>query len=160
MSATHLHLLLNHVPVLGTIFGLCLLAFALWRRSEELKKTALGVFVIVTLLAVPVYLTGEPAEHAVENLPGVSEPLMEQHEETAEISFIGLVVVGVVALAGLAMFRRGKPVPVWFGLVMLTASLVVSGLMGWTANLGGQVRHSEIRGNDAPSAAAADNDHE
>jgi len=78
MNATHLHLMLNHLPVLGTAFGLGLLLFGLWRRSNELKKTALGVFVIIALAGVPVYLTGEPAEDGVESLPGVSKPIMEQ----------------------------------------------------------------------------------
>ena len=50
MNPAHLHLMLNHIPVLGTAFGLGLLAFALWRRSDELKKTALGVFVLVALM--------------------------------------------------------------------------------------------------------------
>jgi hypothetical protein len=52
MTLTHLHLVLNHVPVLGTAFGLALLAFGIWRRSTELKKTALGVFVLTALMAL------------------------------------------------------------------------------------------------------------
>jgi len=74
MNLAHLHLVLNHLPVLGTGFGLALLIFGLWRRSDELKKTALGVLVLVALAAVPVYLTGEPAEELVQAVPGVSKP--------------------------------------------------------------------------------------
>ncbi|MBI3849934.1 MAG: hypothetical protein HY298_06540 [Verrucomicrobia bacterium] len=145
MNATHLHLLLNHIPVLGTVFGLGLLVFALWQKSDELKKAALGAFLIVALLAVPAYLTGEPAEEVAKPLPGVSKPIIEQHEDAAVVAFTGIVVLGVGALVGLILFRRGKVVPVWYGLVMLAASLTASGLMLWTANLGGQVRHTEIR---------------
>ena len=158
MSTTHLHLILNHIPVLGTAFGLGLLVFALWRKSNELKKTALGVFVISALLAVPVYLTGEPAEDVVKLLPGVSKPIIEQHEEVAGVAFTGVMVLGVVALAGLLLFRRGKVVPAWFTSIMLAASLIVSGLMAWTANLGGQVRHTEIRpGSNSPDASGVQN---
>ena len=156
MNPTHLHLLLNHAPVFGTIFGLALLAFALWRKSEELKNTALGVFVVFTLLAVPVYLTGEPAEHAVKLLPGISKPIIEKHEDAAAIAFTGIVVLGVVALAGLLLFRRTKIMPVWFSLIMLAAALIVGGLMAWTANLGGQIRHPEIRPGYIQPAASAD----
>lgn len=158
MNATHLHLMLNHIPVLGTAFGLGLLVFALFRKSEELKKAAFGVFVIVALLAVPVYLTGEPAEDVAKPLPGVSKPLIEQHEEAAAVAFTGVVVLGVGALAGLIVFRRGKVVPAWFGSVMLVASLFVSGLMAWTANRGGQIRHTEIRSN--PPALTSEKDHD
>ncbi len=94
MNATHLHLLLNHLPVLGTLFGLGLLLFGIWRKSTELKKTSLGVLVLVALAAVPVYLTGEPAGDAVESLPGVSKPIMEQHEEAAGFAFTGSLALG------------------------------------------------------------------
>jgi uncharacterized membrane protein len=153
MNANHLHLMLNHLPVLGTAFGLGLLLFGLVRKSSELKKTALGVFVIVALAAVPVYLTGEPAEDGVESLPGVSKPVIKQHEEAAGAAFTGVVVLGVAALGGLILFRRGRALPVWFSVSLLVASLIVTGLMAWTANLGGQIRHSEIRAGNSPPAA-------
>jgi hypothetical protein len=154
MNAPHWHLLLNHIPVLGTAFGVGLLAFALWRKSEELKRAAFCALVIVALLAVPAYLTGEPAEGMVTGLPGVSKTHIESHEEVATIAFVGVLVLGVGALAGLVCFRRGNAVPGWFGYSILAALLVVGGLMAWTANLGSQVRHTEIRG--APVASASD----
>jgi hypothetical protein len=152
MNAIHVHLMLTHVPVLGTVFGLGLLLVALWRRSDEVKKVALGVFVLAALFAVPVYLTGEPAEDGVKGLPGVTKAVIEDHEEAAEVAFTSLVILGVGALAGLFFFRRGKAVPGWFGAGLLAAALVVGGLMIWTANLGGRVRHTEIRSQTVPSA--------
>ncbi len=145
MNLAHLHLVLNHLPVLGTGFGLALLVFGLWRRSDELKKTALGVLVLVALAAVPVYLTGEPAEDLVAAFPGVSEPAMERHERAASASFTGVLVTGVAATAGLVFFRRGKALPRWYAMPMVASVLVVAGLMAWTANLGGQIRHTEIQ---------------
>ena len=38
MNLTHLHLALNHIPVLGTAFGLALLIFGIWQKSNELKN--------------------------------------------------------------------------------------------------------------------------
>ena len=160
MNAAHLHLILNHVPVLGTAFGLGFLVLATWRKSEELKKTALGVFVVVALLAVPVYLTGEPAEDLVKALPDVSKPVIEQHEEAATVAFTGVVVLGVAALAGLLLFRLGKMVPAWYGSVLLAASVIVGGLMAWTANLGGQVRHTEIRSSASQPAVIGDKNYD
>lgn len=69
MNLTHLHLLLNHLPVVGTICGAGLLAFTLSRRSNDLKRAALGLLVISALVAIPAYLTGEPAEDGVKGLP-------------------------------------------------------------------------------------------
>jgi hypothetical protein len=54
-----------------------------------------------------------------------------------------LLGVGVVALVGLAGLRA-KPVPQWFGVALLILSLPAAGMMVWTANLGGLIRHPEI----------------
>jgi hypothetical protein len=156
MNATHFHLLLNHLPVLGIAFGLGLLVFGLWQRSTELKKTALGIFVLVALATVPVYLTGEPAEDGVEKLPGVSKPFMEQHEEAASVGFIAAGVLGIASLAGLIWFRHGRALPIWYGRSTVGGALVVGILMAWVANLGGQIRHTEIRGNTSPPASVAE----
>ena len=151
MNAAHLHLILNHLPVLGTAFGLALLVFAQWKKSDEVKRVALGVLVLVTLLAVPAYLTGEPAEDMVENLPGVAHAIVEQHEEAAQVAFIAQIILGVGALGGMIAFRRGRTIPNWFAVSVLAAALVVSALMARTANLGGEVRHTEIRSGSTPA---------
>ena len=111
MNPAHLHLILNHVPVVGTLFGLALLGWGLLRKSEELTKTSLGILIIIALLAIPVYLTGEPAEEIVEHLPGVNEASIEQHEEAALVAFVGILIVGAAALVSLVLFGRSKPVP-------------------------------------------------
>lgn len=154
MNSAHLHLLVNHIPVLGMIFALLLLAIALWRRSDELLRLVLGAFVLLGVASVVVYLTGEPAEHAVRRLPDVSRGLIEEHEEAALAATIGVVALGVLSLAGLIVYRT-RQLPRWLATAALVAALVPTGLMAWTANLGGQVRHSEIRGGASPVAAGA-----
>ncbi len=79
MSAAHVHLLLNHIPILGSIFGLLLLSYGMLRRSDEIKKTSLGAFVITALLTIPVYLAGDGAAAIVRSLPGVSDAIIQQH---------------------------------------------------------------------------------
>lgn len=150
MNPAHLHLASNHIPVLGTLFGLFLLALAAWRKSDELKRISLWVFAAVAVLAIPAYLSGEPAEEMVEHLPGVSESLIKAHEEAAEKAFTCLIILGAAATMGLVISRGGKKLPAWFSSTTLVLALVVGGLMVWTANLGGKVRHTEIRaGNDS-----------
>lgn len=43
MSFTHLHLMLNHFPVIGAALGIALLGFAVLQKSDELGKVSLGV---------------------------------------------------------------------------------------------------------------------
>jgi hypothetical protein len=154
MNPVHLHLMLTHVPVLGTVFALLLLGVGLLRHSDEIKKLAFCAFAIFAAFAIPVFLTGEPAEKAVEHLSGVSEAVIETHEEAATIAFGVILSLGSIALGGLAFIRR-RPVPQWFGLFVLTLAIATSGLLGWTANLGGKVRHTEIRAEASPRLSPA-----
>lgn len=156
MNWAHLHLLSNHVPVLGTVFGLGLLAYALIRRSEVLQRAALNTFVAVALVAVPVYFTGEPAEEVVERAAGVSKGTIDAHEASALISLIGVELLGVVALVGLVTGSRGRRVSPKIARVMLAVSLATAVSMAWTANLGGRIRHPEV----GAGAQAAAEEHE
>jgi hypothetical protein len=146
MTPVHLHLLLNHLPVVGTLGAILLLAYAVLRRSTELTRVSLGLFVLLALAGAVVYLTGEPAEETVENLAGVSESVIESHEEAALFATLLLGALGAVALGGLLAFRkRAAGIPRGFAALALLLSLLPAAAMGYTANLGGQIRHTEIR---------------
>ncbi|MBO0801354.1 MAG: hypothetical protein J2P31_21250 [Blastocatellia bacterium] len=152
MNWAHIHLLLNHIPVIGIMLGALLSLFAILRKSEELKRVTLGIFVFTAVIALPVYFTGEPAEDMVKHLPEVSKAFIEPHEDSALFSLVAAIVTGIVALIGLIVYRRAEKLPNWIATSTLVLSLVASGLMGWTANLGGQIRHTEIRAGFTPSA--------
>lgn len=151
MNWPHVHLLLNHVPVMGVPFGFLLLAAALARKSLELTKASLGVFAVVALLTIPVYLTGEPTEEVVEHLPGISESFIEEHEESALLSLVAIEILGVLAVAGLVLFR-GSSIPTWFVTTSLVLSLLAAVSVGWTANLGREIHHPEIRSDFSPAS--------
>lgn len=159
MSAVHLHLLLNHLPVVGTVLGILLLAVAWARGSAELTRVTLGLFVFLAVAALAVYLTGEPAEEMVEGLAGVSGATVERHEEAALAATLALGAYGLLALASLLRFRR-RAIPRSVAALALALALVPAGAMGFAANLGGQIRHSEIRADavaaSAPTDAAAE----
>lgn len=158
MDAPHIHLMLNHVPVLGTVFGLLVLGYGLARRSQEVVRTALWTLVIVGVASGVVYLTGEPAEELVEGLPGFSHPILEEHEAAALWATVGAALVGVVSVVGLVRYRA-KEISRRYSIVLLLLTLASAGLMGWTANLGGQVMHGEIRA-EAAASTDAGVDHE
>ena len=69
MNWVHLHLALNHVPVLGTFFVGLLLGAGLIRNSEELKRCSLIGFVALALVSIPIKFTGDFAN---ERLVGTS----------------------------------------------------------------------------------------
>lgn len=151
MNPAHLHLVLNHFPVVGLVFALALLGWGALRKNPSLTKAGFVALVVVALLAVPAFLTGEPAEKIAEGLPGVSDPIIEQHEDAAKAALIVTLVAGVAALVGLWL-ARGKAVASWCASSVLLVAVVAAGLVAWAANLGGKVRHTEIRGS-APVAS-------
>jgi len=157
MNWAHFHLLLNHIPVLGTVFGLSLLGWAMLRRDLGVQRVALGVFVAIALLALPAYFTGEPAKDVVEHAARVSEQAVEAHERAALLSLIGVELLGLVGLIGLYAARGTRPLSAHVTRAALLVSVLTAGLMARTANLGGQIRHLEIQaGAELPAAPHGD----
>jgi uncharacterized membrane protein len=157
MNYAHIHLLLNHVPVIGAAFALALIFFAVLRNSDELRRASLVAVFVIALIAVPTFLTGEPAGTMVERFPGVTAGMIEAHEGAAEVSLAFLGLAGLMAVVGLTLFRAQRPVPRSFFTAFALLVIVVCGLMAWTANLGGQIRHPEI-GARSPAAIELDRD--
>ncbi|MDM7461854.1 MAG: hypothetical protein P3X24_009455 [bacterium] len=159
MNGAQMHLMLNHLPVMGTLFSLLLLAWAVLRRSPELLKIALVAVLLAGLSSVPTYLTGEPAEEVIEHMPGVDEAFIEEHESMGKFALwsgVGLAIVAVVALG--AGLRNPNRLILGAAVAWLVNALVF-GVMGYTAHLGGMIRHPEIRGSTTAAAPNADAKH-
>jgi len=157
MDAVHIHLLLNHVPIIGTIFATVLFAYAFLRRSDELKRLSMLLIVLAAVVAIPVFLTGEPSEEAVEQLAGVDKGLIEQHESTGKLSLYLVLAAGILSMLGTMLMRTRKEIARWFVFAALAMSAVSAVSMAVTGNLGGQIRHSEIR-NSASTTTPSEQD--
>ena len=145
MDLAHLHLLLNHFPTIGTIMGGGLFVLSLITNSDDLKRASLVVLLGISLIAIPTYISGNGAQDAVKSLPGVSKTLIETHEGAALVALGFIEVTGAFAWLGLWQFRRLARVPNWNLAVILVLTAVSLGLMARASNLGGEIRHGEIR---------------
>ena len=144
MNGPHLHLLVNHVPILGAIFGTILLAASLIWESQALRRAALLTLFVVGVAGFIANQSGEPAEHALRGIPGVTRAAIHEHEEMGEKAYLLAVVLGIAALAGVLKWRRSA-VPRVATLVFMLGGLFVTGAMGYTGLLGGRIRHTEVR---------------
>ncbi len=145
MNSTHIHLLLNHFPIIGTMLMVVVLAFGIFSNSRRTTKIALILLVVLSLISIPVYLTGEPAEHTVKNLPDVTRSIIHEHEESAEFAIWFMALVGVMAaitLVNLIVKEEINKVLV-YGTLFL--GIFTCTVMARTGYLGGLIRHSEIR---------------
>lgn len=145
MSAAHIHVALTHVPVIGIIFSGILLLIAFLTMDRKWQRIAFWFIFFVALSAIPVFLSGEPTEDIIEKLAGVSKTFIERHEAFATISFVTMVILGLLSIIGLIVFRNRPMFPGYFQAGMLIFTIIVMFLFTYTAYLGGQVRHSEIR---------------
>jgi uncharacterized membrane protein len=145
MDVAHLHLLLNHFPTIGSIMGGGLFVLSLITNSDDLKRASLVVLLGISLIAIPTYISGNVAQDAVKSLPGVSKTLIETHEGAALVALGFIEVTGAFAWLGLWQFRRLARVPNWNLAVILVLTAVSLGLMARASNLGGEIRHGEIR---------------
>jgi hypothetical protein len=71
---------------------------------------------------------------------------VDRHLEVAQLGLGSVLTLGAGALASLIVFRKRTTLPAWNLLLLALLALVSAGLLFWTASLGGQVRHPEIRG--------------
>jgi uncharacterized membrane protein len=152
----HMHLLLNHVPTVGTIVALGVLLLAFAKRSEELKRGALALFFAIALVSLPTYMTGYSAQKAIKDHPGVSNALIQRHQSAALFALIFMEATGVVAWFGLWQGRKPTGASRWNAPVVLLLATVTIGLMASAANIGGQISHPEIMSpGEGPASAIA-----
>lgn len=149
MTFAHLHLVMNHVPTVGAVIALGLLLLAFARRSDHLKHAGLEVLFLIALLTLPVYVSGVAGYFELRREPGISLDAMRAHQDAALIGFTTIEFAGFVAWLALWQWRRrgraGRGI-VSAATVLLVLSLAI---MGRAANLGGDIRHPEIRGGGA-----------
>lgn len=151
MNAAHLHLILNHIPVIGTLIAMFILIIGIIKKSDDVKKVCMLVIIFTSLLTIPVYLSGDKAEGMIEgNYEDVDEEYIHEHEDFALYSFIAMNITGAIALISMFLFKKPKLLPNSFAFFMLGLLLIVNGMMGYTGNLGGKIHHPEIREDKLP----------
>ncbi|MBZ5634073.1 MAG: DUF2214 family protein [Acidobacteriia bacterium] len=157
MNLAHLHLLLNHFPTVGMIVGLGVFVVAIAAKSDDLKRASLLIFFGIALLSIPTFASGTAAELALAKTPEVSTAMIATHETAAFLALGVMELTGALAWLGLWQYRRMSRLPQGTLVAVLLAGLVTFGLMARAANIGGEIRHPELRANTAPVETAAAN---
>jgi len=151
MNGAHLHLIANHLPIVGVIIGTLVMVVGLILKKDQIKQTALGINLFSAITALFAFFTGEEAEEVVEDIPGISETLIHIHEEYAEIFFNLSILIGVISIVALYLSIKGSKYAK-YGFVLclaLSIALIVIGKQVGTS--GGEIRHTEIRSENISS---------
>ena len=143
---THLHLLVNHFPTIGTILALGLLLLSFIRRNEHLKKVSFEVLFLIAMATLPVYVSGQAAAEALNGQDGISVDAMQAHNDAALGSFIMMEVTGFFAWMALWRMRRVGRLTNGMTYTVLVLAVLTVAAVTRAANLGGDIRHPEIEG--------------
>jgi uncharacterized membrane protein len=163
MNPAHLHLMITHLPIFGSILGAMVLVYGIWCRNKQTKIAAYYLFIVSAVGAVIAYTTGEGAEEAVEKIQGISKNLIDEHEDAGLFALISLIVLGIASLISLIITYKDNKYSGKSSIVMLVLSLISFSIVARTGYLGGQIRHTEInkasvQNNNPPEARGKDDD--
>lgn len=152
MDQTHIHLLITHLPIFGSILGWLVLLYGIWTKSDHTIIAAYSLCIISAIGAGIAYLTGEAAEETVENIQGVAKNMIDAHEDFAKVALVSLIVLGIAALIGIFLAVKKSPLTRIVSIVILLIALVSFGLVSRTGYLGGKIRHTELNNGATNSA--------
>jgi uncharacterized membrane protein len=157
MNPAHLHLIINHFPLIGFVFALLIYVIGLILKNEHYIRSGLFIFIVSGLFAAPTYLTGEPAEEIIHHSANFSERLVEQHEDAAQFAILFIELTTVASLVAFYFSTRKNRIPnvLMYGILFLGLFALV--VTARTNNLGGKISHTELR-SSTPNATPITNE--
>lgn len=158
MNEAHVHLVVNHMPIVGLLIGILILIMGLLLKRSEVKLTALGVLIFSAITSIFAFYSGDAAEDVVENMAGISKTLIEKHEELGETFFTLTLILGAIAL--IAFIAELKKVKFAKYLVMLVLIFAIADMVlaKFVGTSGGEIMHIEIRGDSTLIPFESDGD--
>ena len=153
MKPEYLHVIFNHVPVIGLGLGVFALVLALiLRGGRQAQIIALAVILVSSAAAYPVLLLGRQGYKAVRGIADeAGQQWLDAHMDRAESTIYLYYLLTVVTLAALALpsWKPGTATPLAATTLLLATACLGAG--GWISYAGGQVRHAEFRTGPPPS---------
>ena len=144
-SWSHLHMLVSVFPSVGLVFVLGFYLTALKTHNEFMKRSCLGAFGILGLLAIPTYFSGIGSMAALSHNPKISQDMMNTHYYVALFALAGIVITGAAAWFELWRYRRAGYLSTQARNVVLGLAIVTLGVMAAAGELGWEINHSELR---------------
>ena len=142
----YVHVLLNPIPVYGTLCGIVALVVALILRSRPAQIVAYGIVMLSTLSVWPVSEYGEHAYDRVDSMSNADgQKWLGIHAHRADRGvyvFYATAAVAAVAVV-LPWFRPRTQLALAFATLVFAVAALATG--AWISRAGGKIRHSEFR---------------
>lgn len=161
MNDAHLHMVVNHFPIVGTIVAIGILIAGLLNKNQSIINTAYVLFIIGAVFGILSMNTGEGAEELVEDIPGIGWKIIHEHEELAEKMALLLDVLGILSLVGFYFQYKNNPKQKLVSYLLLVLSIASLFVIQKVGTSGGEIRHTEIRNeSNATHNLKTDNKHD
>jgi uncharacterized membrane protein len=141
LSWPYLHLLINHFPVVLSISALAVTILALLMGRRGLWLTAMGALTAAGALVYPVFFSGGKADRALNDPWYIRPGTIEAHDNAAEIAMWVILIAGAFAAYSWwrSLNRPADLIPGWMRAGVLVGALASSGVVAYTAYLGGKI---------------------
>jgi hypothetical protein len=144
MSWLHVHLAVNHLPIVGLPLLLLILFLGRLRRQEAVVQMALGLLVLTSIAAVGVKYTGDFAAADLPLRLVTKKAGVALHEHHGDQATTAVFLFGLLTAAAWLRCRPYRPPPVWVLHLILLAGAATTLLYLRTAASGGHLSHPEI----------------
>ena len=145
MNDAHIHLVINHLPIIFPLVGVIVLATGFFSKSDPVKRTAFMIFTLGAIAAFFAMNTGEGAEEIVEKIDGITKEVIHTHEEAAETFGLLSYILGGLSILSLWASFKQKSFSNILSIVTILFAIVVLFFAKETGTTGGEIRHTEIR---------------
>ncbi|MCK9589308.1 MAG: hypothetical protein WC076_00995 [Terrimicrobiaceae bacterium] len=140
------HVLINHLPIVGTALGVLALVVALALRQRSALVTALVIVLVAGASAWPVYETGSAAYKPIRKISDAAgSDWLDEHMDRADRlawTFYAMAGLATIALVIPARWPRTS-LPLAATTALAAIACMVVGV--YIAQPGGRVRHVEFR---------------
>jgi hypothetical protein len=147
----HLHLIINHIPIMGLPFACIPLVYFLVTRSKDALLLGLLITLVSTGSMRFVMWTGELSEERVSNqlqhlVDKEGHAIWKlEHWERASVGAKVLYMTLLLCIAALVFFKRLEKYYLHLGIANLLLAGLCLGMCVWIADSGGKIHHPEFR---------------
>ena len=143
-NPTHLHLMITHLSIFGSILGALVLIYGMITKSHT-RMAAFLLFILTSISAFISDYTGEAASQTVKSIAGIAKAAIKEHHQAAQFAFISLYILSgasLIAVVYIIIKKAANTTAInWIILVIALWCFSVNARTGY---LGGKIRHTEL----------------
>jgi len=160
LTPPHLHLALNHIPIIGLAVACLPVLVGILFHSRGALASGLLAVVLCACTMPAIIETGEAAQESFADgsiepgMDAASKEAFREHSGRAKFTAPVVYASGILALAALLTLIKFPRQAAWGSWAVLLGVAFSIALSIWTAEAGGRIRHPEFR----PGTAQEHND--